>query len=163
MSFFGTRLSSAVTQLRGELSAAPQTANDTITKLVEKIQTSPQVDDRRTAVLGLKGLSRDWKADVGTAAMPSLIAVLRHDAPHDVDIAKAVLETLMQLCETQEKPAKDDVGLKHIDQLLEVSYQVVTPQLTTRNLNPSMPYSGCCHRHLHSSHDSMRSSSYRSS
>ncbi|EJT45264.1 transporter [Trichosporon asahii var. asahii CBS 2479] len=120
MSFFGTRLSSAVTQLRGELSAAPQTANDTITKLVEKIQTSPQVDDRRTAVLGLKGLSRDWKADVGTAAMPSLIAVLRHDAPHDVDIAKAVLETLMQLCETQEKPAKDDVGLKHIDQLLEL-------------------------------------------
>lgn len=121
MSFFGTRLSSAVTQLRGELSAAPQTANDTITKLVEKIQTSPQVDDRRTAVLGLKGLSRDWKADVGAAAIPSLIAVLVHDSPHDVDIAKAVLETLMQLCETQEKPTKDDVGLKHIDQLLEVS------------------------------------------
>ncbi|GMK57887.1 hypothetical protein CspeluHIS016_0407210 [Cutaneotrichosporon spelunceum] len=119
MSLFGARFSSAVTALRGELSAAPQTANDTISKLVEKIQTSPQVDDRRTAVLGLKGLSRDWKAEVGQEAFPSLLAVLQHDAPYDVDIAKAVLETLMSLCEVPEKPAKDDVGLKHIDIFLE--------------------------------------------
>lgn len=163
MSFFGTRLSSAVTQLRGELSAAPQTANDTITKLVEKIQTSPQVDDRRTAVLGLKGLSRDWKADVGAAAMPSLIAVLRHDAPHDVDIAKAVLETLMQLCETQDKPSKDDAGLKHIDQLLEVSYKCEASQADRRSLSRSTPSSGCCLQHLRSSLDSTRSSSCHSS
>lgn len=134
MSMFGARFSSAVTALRGELSAAPQTATDTITKLVEKIQTSPQVDDRRTAVLGLKGLSRDWKAEVGKEAFPSLLAVLQHDAPYDVDIAKAVLEALMSLCEVGEKvsnlafgptadaqPTKDDVGLKHIDMFLEVS------------------------------------------
>jgi hypothetical protein len=103
MSFFGARFSSAVTQLRGELSAAPQTASDTIIKLVEKINTSALVDDRRTAVLGLKGLSRDWKADVGKEAFPSLLAVLKHDAPYDTDIAKAVLETLMILCEVPEK------------------------------------------------------------
>lgn len=100
---FGARFSSAVTALRGELSAAPQTATDTITKLVEKIQTSPQVDDRRTAVLGLKGLSRDWKAEVGKEAFPSLLAVLEHDAPYDVDIAKAALEALMSLCEVGDK------------------------------------------------------------
>jgi cytochrome c556 len=35
--------------------------------------------------------------------MPSLIAILQHDAPYDVEIAKAALETLMQLCETAEK------------------------------------------------------------
>ena len=58
---FGSRLTSAYNQLRGDLGAAPQTATDTIDKLVEKIQTSPDVEDRRTAVLGLKGLSRDWK------------------------------------------------------------------------------------------------------
>lgn len=135
MSLFGARFSSAVTALRVDLSAAPQTANDTITKLVDKIQTSPQVDDRRTAVLGLKGLSRDWKAEVGQEAFPSLLAVLQHDAPFDVDIAKAVLEALMSLCEVPDKvrmikmrktqanskPAKDDVGLKHIDVFLEVS------------------------------------------
>lgn len=60
-SMFSTRLSTAYNQLRGDL-GAPQTATDTIDKLVEKIQTSAAVEDRRTAVLGLKGLSRDWKA-----------------------------------------------------------------------------------------------------
>lgn len=60
-SLFGSRLSSAYNSLRGDL-GAPQTATDTIEKLVDRIQTSPAVEDRRTAVLGLKGLSRDWKA-----------------------------------------------------------------------------------------------------
>jgi hypothetical protein len=59
-SLFSTRLSTAYNQLRGDL-GVPQTATDTIDKLVEKIQTSAAVEDRRTAVLGLKGLSRDWK------------------------------------------------------------------------------------------------------
>jgi hypothetical protein len=37
--------------------------------------------------------------------MTSLVAVLQHDAPYDIDIAKATLETLMQLCEVAEKVA----------------------------------------------------------
>jgi hypothetical protein len=41
--------------------------------------------------------------DVGSTAIESLLAVLEHDAPHDVDSAKAVLETFMQLCEVPEK------------------------------------------------------------
>ncbi|ODO08414.1 hypothetical protein L198_00144 [Cryptococcus wingfieldii CBS 7118] len=117
-SMFSTRLSSAYNQLRGDL-GAPQTATETIEKLVDRIQTSAAVEDRRTAVLGLKGLSRDWKEDVGHNALPSLIAVLEHDAPFDVEIAKATLETLMQLCETAEKPAKDDLGLFFTDAFLE--------------------------------------------
>ena len=59
-SLWGSKLSSAYNSLRGDI-GAPQTATDTIEKLVEKIQTSAAVEDRRTAVLGLKGLSRDWK------------------------------------------------------------------------------------------------------
>ena len=59
-SIFSSRLTSAYNSLRGEL-GAPQGAVETIDKLVERIQTSPAVEDRRTAVLGLKGLSRDWK------------------------------------------------------------------------------------------------------
>lgn len=57
--------------------------------------------------------------EVGHRALESLIAVLQHDAPHDVDSAKAVLETLMQLCETAEKPARDDLGLRFTDRILE--------------------------------------------
>jgi len=59
-SLFGSRLTSVYNSLRGEL-GVPQTATDTIEKLVDRIQTSPAVEDRRTAVLGLKGLSRDWR------------------------------------------------------------------------------------------------------
>ncbi|KIR59331.1 hypothetical protein I314_04848 [Cryptococcus bacillisporus CA1873] len=118
-SLFGSRLSSAYNQLRGDL-GAPQTATDTVAKLVDKIQTSAAVEDRRTAVLGLKGLSRDWKEDVGRRALPSLIAVLEHDAPFDSEIARATLETLMQLCETVEKPTKDDLGLFFTDAFLEI-------------------------------------------
>ncbi|ORY26157.1 p115 like vesicle tethering protein [Naematelia encephala] len=117
-SLFGSRLSSAYETLRGDL-GAPQNATDTIDKLVERIQSSPAVEDRRTAVLGLKGLSRDWKADVGSRAMGSLVAVLQHDAPFDTEIAKATLETLMQLSETAEKPTKDDLGLRFTDAFLE--------------------------------------------
>ncbi|WWC61902.1 uncharacterized protein I303_104488 [Kwoniella dejecticola CBS 10117] len=117
-SMFSTRLSSAYNQLRGDL-GAPQTATETIEKLVDRINTSAAVEDRRTAVLGLKGLSRDWKEDVGAVALTPLIAVLEHDAPYDTEIAKAALETLMQLCETAEKPAKDDLGLKFTDMFLE--------------------------------------------
>ena len=35
--------------------------------------------------------------------MPTLVAVLQHDAPFDVEIARAALETLMQLSEVAEK------------------------------------------------------------
>ena len=59
--------------------------------------------------------------DVGTRAMGSLVAVLQHDAPHDTDIAKAALETLMQLCEVAEKPTKEDMGLRFTDEFLQVS------------------------------------------
>ncbi|KAL7422028.1 Vesicle-mediated ER to Golgi transport protein [Cryptotrichosporon argae] len=118
------RITSAYNAVRGELQAAPQTATDTIGRLVDKIQTSAAVEDRRTAVLGLKGLSRDWKAEVSAEALPSLLAVLQHDAPFDVDIAKAVLETLMQLCEVPENPPKDDLGLLNTDAILETPQPV---------------------------------------
>lgn len=74
-SMFGSRLSSAYNSLRGEL-GVPQTAVDTIDKLVEKIQTSAAVEDRRTAVLGLKGLSRDWREVSDSEGMRSSLELI---------------------------------------------------------------------------------------
>lgn len=48
-------------QLQTRLGAQVQTPLETIDKLVERIQTSPNVEDRRTAVLGLKGCCREYK------------------------------------------------------------------------------------------------------
>jgi hypothetical protein len=38
-----------------------QTPEEIITKLVDQVQTCTLLEDRRGAVLGLKGLARDWK------------------------------------------------------------------------------------------------------
>jgi hypothetical protein len=119
-SIFSSRLTSAYTALRGDL-GHPQSPTETIDKLVDRIQTSPNVDDRRTAVLGLKGCIREYRELVGERALASLVAVLQYDAPNDPEIAKAVLETLMGLMEVGEKPARDDIALRLMDEFFAVS------------------------------------------
>lgn len=84
--------------LRGP-TGAPQTALDTIRRLSDRLSPSTLLADRRAAVLSLKGISRDWKADVGEHALPGLLEVLENDAEIDHDIGKAVLETLNILCD----------------------------------------------------------------
>ncbi|KAJ9117534.1 hypothetical protein QFC22_004384 [Naganishia vaughanmartiniae] len=113
-SLFSSRLTSAYTALRGDL-GAPQNPTETIDKLVERIQTSPNVDDRRTAVLGLKGCIREYKQLVGERALGALVAVLQYDAPNDAEIAKAVLETLMGLMEVGDKAMSPKDSLSTIE------------------------------------------------
>jgi hypothetical protein len=61
----------------------------------------------------LKGLARDCKEDVGDRALPGLLEVLQNDAEIDTEIAKAVLETITQLCEADDD--SKDIALKHTD------------------------------------------------
>ncbi|KAG8903196.1 hypothetical protein FRB99_003608 [Tulasnella sp. 403] len=112
-------LTRGYTALRGP-TGAPQTAIDTIVKLSDRLTQSTLISDRRAAVLGLKGLSRDCKADVGQYALEPLLALLETDAKDDPDAAKAVLETLVLLCQVADvkeggKVPRDDLGLKHTD------------------------------------------------
>ncbi|KAH9889346.1 p115 like vesicle tethering protein [Cubamyces lactineus] len=105
--------------LRGP-TGQPQSATDTISRLADRLSPSTLLADRRAAVLALKGLARDWKADVGERALPGLLDVLQNDAEVDTDIGKAVLETLLVLCEVDENasaPARD-LGYKHTDAVL---------------------------------------------
>lgn len=53
--------SDSYNQLRGP-AGAPQSASETIDKLCDRLANATLVEDRRAALLGLKGLSRDWKA-----------------------------------------------------------------------------------------------------
>jgi hypothetical protein len=101
--------------LRGP-TGAPQSATDTISKLSDRLSPSTLLADRRAAVLSLKGLTRDCKAEVGDRALPGLIHVLQNDAEIDADIGKAVLETLHHLCEVDE--ASKELSLKHTDYIL---------------------------------------------
>lgn len=105
--------------LRGP-TGQPQSAADTIARLADRLSPSTLLADRRAAVLALKGLARDCKADVGQLTLPGLLEVLQNDAEVDADIGKAVLETLIVLCEADENaPATArDLGYRHTDAVL---------------------------------------------
>lgn len=108
-------LSQTYIALRGP-TGAPQLPTDTIAKLSDRLSPSTLLADRRAAVLSLKGLARDCKAEVGERALPGLLQVLQNDVEIDADIGKAVLETLTHLCEVDE-PSKE-LALKHTDHFL---------------------------------------------
>ncbi|KAJ1931284.1 Vesicle-mediated ER to Golgi transport protein, partial [Linderina macrospora] len=74
-----------------------QSASETIQRLADRVETSTLLEDKRAAVLGLKGLSREYKKEIGEASLPALLTVLKEDG-EDQNLVKAVLETLNNLC-----------------------------------------------------------------
>ncbi|TCD69596.1 hypothetical protein EIP91_007018 [Steccherinum ochraceum] len=115
-------LSQTYIALRGP-TGAPQTPSDAIERLSDRLSPATLLADRRAAVLSLKGLSRDCKAEVGERALSGLVEVLQNDAEVDADIGRAVLETLLVLCDVGEEgvsisPASKEVGYKHTDLIL---------------------------------------------
>lgn len=74
----------------------PQSAYETITKLCDRLQNSTLIEDRRTAVLGLKGFAREYRETIAAGALRGLINVLQHDQ-EDPETCRAALETLIVL------------------------------------------------------------------
>ncbi|KAA1114496.1 hypothetical protein PGT21_011207 [Puccinia graminis f. sp. tritici] len=101
----------------------PQSPTDTLVKLLDRLQNSSQHEDRRSSLLGIKGMARDWKSEVGQVALPAILDLLAEPGlVDDLDMAKAVLETLNILCEIEEtepgRPSKTDCGVTHVDTFL---------------------------------------------
>jgi intracellular protein transport protein USO1 len=123
LNFFKTGITGAYDALRGP-AGQPQNAVDTIQKLADRLSQATLLSDRRAATLTLKGLARDCKADVGQIALEPLLASLQTDAKADPDICRALLETLVTLCECEvpegAKAPRDQVGLRHTDTVLAV-------------------------------------------
>lgn len=113
-------LSQTYIALRGP-TGAPQSASDTIARLTDRLSPATLLADRRAAVLSLKGLARDCKAEVGERALPGLLEVVQNDAEVDADIGKAVLDTLNMLCEVNEDltTQSKELSFKHTDVVLE--------------------------------------------
>ncbi|KAJ2858555.1 Vesicle-mediated ER to Golgi transport protein [Coemansia erecta] len=87
-----------------------QSASETIQRLADRVETSTLLEDKRAAVLSLKGLSREYKEEVGDAALTPLLNSLKDDS-EDHNLLKAILETLTNLC-ARDTPKSDsfDVG-----------------------------------------------------
>ncbi|RWS14215.1 general vesicular transport factor p115-like isoform X1 [Dinothrombium tinctorium] len=66
---------------------------ETIEKLIERVQTSTLLEDRRDACRALKSLSRTYRLEVGAQGMETLINVLETDK-NDSEIISYVLDTL---------------------------------------------------------------------
>lgn len=56
-----TALAKGYQQVTSATATPPQSAEGTIDKLVDRLLNGQRLEDRRAALLGLKGLSRDWK------------------------------------------------------------------------------------------------------
>ncbi|KAK9255879.1 p115 like vesicle tethering protein [Lipomyces tetrasporus] len=72
------------------------TATDTITKLCDRLLNSTLLEDRRAAVLGLKGFCREYREAVVTGGLRGLIAELQRDRL-DTETVRATLETVLLL------------------------------------------------------------------
>lgn len=59
----------------------------------------PPLQDRKAAVLTLKGLARDHPVDVGEKALSAILESLCRDAKEDDEIARAIVEACLTLCE----------------------------------------------------------------
>ncbi|KAJ1025189.1 hypothetical protein NDA16_002694 [Ustilago loliicola] len=85
-----------------------QSAINTVQTLADRLikadENQLSVEDRRAAVLALKGLSRDYNRAVGQHALPALLKSLQRDAK-DEDTARALIECCITLCEVQSPEA----------------------------------------------------------
>ncbi|ODV90239.1 hypothetical protein CANCADRAFT_15653, partial [Tortispora caseinolytica NRRL Y-17796] len=85
-----------------------QSASETISKLCDRLSHATHLEDRRAAVMGLKGFSREYRESVIAGGVKPLIMELHRDT-EDLDTAVLVLETLSILLEptSLDKAAED--------------------------------------------------------
>ncbi|CAB4409559.1 unnamed protein product [Rhizophagus irregularis] len=101
----------------------PQSVEDTVAKLVDRASSSTLLEDRRAAILGLKGLSREYRQEVGEKGIGALLHILNEDRA-DIDTAKAVLEILNILCTPDRQDSATDVAIKFTDEIVQNSANI---------------------------------------
>lgn len=112
-------LSQTYVALRGP-TGAPQTPEETIGRLSDRLSPSTLLADRRATVLSLKGLARAHRKAVGEQALQGLLVIIQNDAEVDPDIGKAAMETVTTLCDTADSSfANRDLGFAYTDRVLE--------------------------------------------
>ncbi|GFY72469.1 general vesicular transport factor p115 [Trichonephila inaurata madagascariensis] len=111
--------------------AQQPTAAETVEKLVERVQTSTLLDDRRDACRALKALSNKFRLEIGAQAMDALIRVLECDRS-DNEILGYALEAICNVVNgprDDESPdyvygSGDDLGLQFTEIFIKKSENV---------------------------------------
>ncbi|GFS31054.1 general vesicular transport factor p115 [Nephila pilipes] len=111
--------------------AQQPTAAETVEKLVDRVQTSTLLDDRRDACRALKALSNKFRLEIGAQAMDALIRVLECDRS-DNEILGYALEAICNVINgprDDESPdyvygSGDDLGLQFTEIFIKKSENV---------------------------------------
>ncbi|XP_059475287.1 general vesicular transport factor p115 [Neocloeon triangulifer] len=87
---------------------------ETVERLIERVQTSTLLDDRRDACRALKALSKNYRVEVGAQGMDTLCQVLVHDR-NDPETVGYVMDALCNVMspetfEEEEERGHDSVG-----------------------------------------------------
>ncbi|CAG8447457.1 5180_t:CDS:10 [Dentiscutata heterogama] len=102
----------------------PQSVEITISKLCDRASNSTLLEDRRAAILGLKGLSREYRLEVGEKGLGALLHILNEDRA-DIDTTKAILEILNILCTPNEQQDPTvDLGVRFTDEIVHDSANI---------------------------------------
>ncbi|QSL66375.1 hypothetical protein MERGE_000753 [Pneumocystis wakefieldiae] len=94
-----------------------QIAEETIIKLCDKLEHATLLEDRRAAVLGLKGFSREYSDAVIAGSLKGLIQSLKKDQ-QDSDILKVTLETILILFDSHDSNCNNDTSLWLADEFV---------------------------------------------
>lgn len=103
---------SALSKGSGANSTVVQTITTLASRLTDSSQSENPAQEKRGAVLSLKGLAKDHPKDVSTYAGKQLLDFLIHEvtkppnangAPSD-DVSRSLIETLLTLCTPTEQP-----------------------------------------------------------
>jgi len=80
----------------------PQVSSaETIERLVDRVNTSTLLEDRRDACRALKAMSRKFRLEVGAQGLVPLMNVLKSDGS-DTEIISYVLDTLCNICSPED-------------------------------------------------------------
>ncbi|KAG4305909.1 hypothetical protein PORY_000819 [Pneumocystis oryctolagi] len=94
-----------------------QIAEETIIKLCDRLEHATLLEDRRAAVLGLKGFSREYPEAVVVGSLKGLIQSLLRDK-HDSDILRITLETIVILFSNHNSDDSNDTSLWLADEFV---------------------------------------------
>eukprot|EP00117_Sycon_ciliatum_P007113 scpid33244/ scgid10350/ General vesicular transport factor p115; Protein USO1 homolog; Transcytosis-associated protein; Vesicle-docking protein len=115
----------------GDGAAAGNASNgaDTVERLVDRLQSSTLLEDRRDAIRGLKGLSKQFKVEVGTQGMDVLISTVDRDRSDNEVVANG-LEALLNVIATDAKegdsPSDSDLGVQFTEIFVKKQENIAT-------------------------------------
>ncbi|PVU98288.1 hypothetical protein BB559_001704 [Furculomyces boomerangus] len=119
MDFFSRGYSALV----GESKAQQQTPEQTIQRLADRVSASTLLEDKRAAILGLKGLTREYKMIVGQEALEGLLSALNEEI-EDPNTVKAILETINNLITYEKTDEPKNISQIHAKKITEVDFHI---------------------------------------